>query len=273
MVESEATCTENGTRVRVCECGEQDSEAISPNGHTDGEWITDAEPTCTEEGSKHQICSICEETIKTESIAATGHTDGEWIIDARATCVEDGQRHQVCAVCAEVLKTETLEATGKHVYVGRTTTEATCTEKGVKTYTCSVCKDTYTKNTEALGHTQVTTPSREANCTQTGLSVGKYCSTCGQVFVAQKETPMTEHNTQYGTCTVCGTVTDAHNALASFIVNNGTLVLYHQSDLSGRISARCGTVLRFNRPYPYGISPFRGGRYGDAYDACYAQKE
>ena len=225
ITDTEAGCTEDGSKHMICAVCEKTikTDVIPAVGHTDGEWITDTEADCTEDGSKHMVCAVCEETLKTETIPAVGHTDGEWITDQKATCAADGTRHQICADCGETLKTETIKSTGKHVYVGRVTVEPTCTKGGLKTYTCPVCKDSYTKETAPAGHTQVTDAPRAASCTQTGLSAGQHCSTCGLVIIAQKESPKLEHNTQYGVCTLCGEVTDAHNALAAFIVNNGTL--------------------------------------------------
>ena len=110
-IEKEATCVESGSKFRLCECGEKQTETIKAKGHTNGEWITDADATCTENGSKHQVCSVCTATIKTETVAAH-HIAGEWITDADATCTENGSKHQVCSVCTATIKTETLPLTG-----------------------------------------------------------------------------------------------------------------------------------------------------------------
>jgi hypothetical protein len=127
-VEQNATCTENGNKVRFCECGVKQSEIIYANGHVAGEWIIDTEATCTESGSKHQVCSVCAETVKTVSISPKGHASGEWVIDAEATCTESGSKHQVCSVCAETI-TEIIYAKG-HKW-----TDATCSAPSM----CSIC--------------------------------------------------------------------------------------------------------------------------------------
>ena len=127
-VEQNATCTENGNKVRFCECGIKQSEIIYANGHVAGEWIIDTEATCTESGSKHQVCSVCAETVKTVSISPKGHASGEWVIDAEATCTESGSKHQVCSVCAETI-TEIIYAKG-HKW-----TDATCSAPSM----CSIC--------------------------------------------------------------------------------------------------------------------------------------
>ena len=74
----EATCT-TAQICTVC-----DAELVAALGHTDGEWIIDTEATCTEDGSKHQVCSVCKATITIETISATGHDYNETITKATA---------------------------------------------------------------------------------------------------------------------------------------------------------------------------------------------
>ena len=150
-IEKEATCVESGSKFRVCECGEKQTETIEAKGHTNGEWVTDADSTCTENGSKHQVCSVCAATIKTETIEAKGHTNGEWVTDVDATCTENGSKHQVCSVCAATIKTETIEAKGHTNGEWVTDVDATCTENGSKHQVCSVC--TATIKTETIAST------------------------------------------------------------------------------------------------------------------------
>ena len=75
-----------------------------PNEHEHhfGEWSVEREATCTEEGAKVRTCD-CGET-EAESIAATGHSPSDWIIDTAATCKEAGLRHTECTVCKTVLE-------------------------------------------------------------------------------------------------------------------------------------------------------------------------
>lgn len=77
--------------------------------------------------------------------------------------------------------------------------------------------------TEPTRHTLVDIPGKDATCGETGLTVGKKCSRCGKVTVAQKEISATGNHT-YGkaeyvnktqhkyVCSVCGNVkTEEHN--------------------------------------------------------------
>ena len=53
-------------------------------------------------------------------------------------------------------------------------------------------------------HTEEVLPAKEATCTETGLTEGKKCSTCGEILVAQEEVAAKGHSFAEGKCTVCG---------------------------------------------------------------------
>ena len=82
------------------------------------------------------------------------------------------------------------------------TTEPTCTEKGIETRTCQ-CGETETREIDALGHTEEIIPAVEATCTETGLTEGKKCSVCGEILVAQEETPALGHDWKGTSCQRC----------------------------------------------------------------------
>ena len=54
-----------------------------------------------------------------------------------------------------------------------------------------------------LGHTEVVDAGKEPTCTETGITDGKHCSTCGVVIVSQVEIPVSSHNYQNGVCGSC----------------------------------------------------------------------
>lgn len=72
-VVKEATCTEDGSRTRACECGEIETEVIA-KGHTE-ETVKGKLATCTESGlTDGKKCSMCGEiTVNQETITALGH--------------------------------------------------------------------------------------------------------------------------------------------------------------------------------------------------------
>ena len=96
-------------------------------------------------------------------------------------------------------------------------TAPTCTKEGYTTHTCAECGNSYkTDMVEAKGHTQKTVGAVAPTCTNTGLTEGIQCSTCGEFLQAQSEIAALGHS--YGdwetvadgqkarTCAVCGAV-------------------------------------------------------------------
>ena len=108
-------CENDGYTRHSCECGHYYDDTIVPaTGHSPSDWIVDTEATCTEDGSKHKECTVCHTTLETEEIPATGHTASEWI-GTEATCTEDGSRHKECTVCHTTLETEVIPAEGHNL--------------------------------------------------------------------------------------------------------------------------------------------------------------
>ncbi len=179
-VVTEATCTEDGLKERVCECGEKESEVVEAKGHTFGEWTTTVEPTCAD-GEKKRVCSDCGHVEKEVIEAVSEHTFGEWTVVTPATCTEKGQEKRTCDSCGEE-EFRSIDAIGHDYDEGQVTTEATCTEDGVKTFTCQRedCGDTYTEVIPAKGHTfgdwEVTV---EPTCVDGERQ--RVCSDCGYV--------------------------------------------------------------------------------------------
>ena len=70
----EASCTEDGVRVKCCSCGERDREIIPAKGHAE-EILAAYSATCTESGlTEGKKCTVCgETTVEQEEIASLGH--------------------------------------------------------------------------------------------------------------------------------------------------------------------------------------------------------
>ena len=77
-----------------------------------GEWTVVKQPTCTQDGSKERVCECGEK--ETEVVPATGHTEGDWVTDVEATCSQAGVKHQVCATCGTILSIGSIEKSDKH---------------------------------------------------------------------------------------------------------------------------------------------------------------
>ena len=214
---SEATCTEDGSRIRYCTnkgtdlyeaCNHSETEAIPATGHTEVIDVA-VEPTCTETGlTEGKHCSVCNEVLVAQTVvAALGHTE---VVDAAVapTCTETGLTEgKHCSVCGEVLiAQEVVDALG-HDYEA-VVTEPDCVNGGYTTYTCSACGDTYTDNeVTATGHSYVGEVTTEATCTEDGVKTYT-CSICDdsytEVITAPGHTWTDATCTAPKTCSVCG---------------------------------------------------------------------
>ena len=142
IVELEPTCTQNGIRTRVCECGEEERVDIPSKGHTVTDWFVDIEANCTHMGTEKQICSVCDVVLQTKELSALGHTPGNWIILTESTCVANGMQYQECATCKVTLQVASLDL-GEHK-AGKWFIDysPTSTEEGLKHQVCSLCNET-----------------------------------------------------------------------------------------------------------------------------------
>ncbi len=69
VVETPATCTENGVRKDVCSCGNEINVTVLPAvGHIESDWIVDVQATAASEGSKHKECTVCGTVTETQTI-------------------------------------------------------------------------------------------------------------------------------------------------------------------------------------------------------------
>ena len=211
----EPTCEGKGSfdTVEYCTvCGEELTRVtteLDPIGHnwSDGEITTPA--TCTTDGVKTYTCKNDASHTYTETVSATGHTS---VTDAaeEPTCTETGLTEgSHCSTCGEILVAqEVISATGHDWNDGEITTPATCATDGVKTYTCkNDASHTYTETISASGHTSVTDAAVEPTCTETGLTEGSHCSTCGEILVAQEIVSATGHDWNDGEITTPATCT------------------------------------------------------------------
>ena len=246
-VEKNATCTENGTKVRVCECGETETETvtITYTGHTADEWIIDSDATCTDAGSKHQICSVCSDTIKTESIDAKGHMNGDWITDIDASCTEKGSKHQICSVCEMTIKTDDIPAKG-HIEVIDKAVTPSSTETGLtEGKHCSSCNTTLVAQNivNAAGHTNgAWITDKEATCTEKG-SKHQVCSVCSATIkteeISAKGHAEVVDRAVGATCTDTGLTEGKHCSRCNKILVAQTTVSAKGHSYSNKICSIC----------------------------------
>ena len=68
-VKKEPTCTEVGSKVFTCSCGEEYEQAIPPLGHPETEWRNKKEATVDEEGYTGDLCcTVCGEILMKGSV-------------------------------------------------------------------------------------------------------------------------------------------------------------------------------------------------------------
>ena len=245
------TCIEAGVMTYTCSCGDTYTEAIEAKGHT----LTSVEakaPTCTEAGYEaYEYCSACDYTTY-KAVEATGHSYESKV--TAPTCTEAGYTTYTCA-CGDTYTADEVAALG-HKHTATETKAPTCSEKGEMTYTCA-CGDTYTEEIAENGHeyeSVITSPTcgqdgytthtcsvcndsyvdnrlpasgehtvetvlgKPATCTESGLTEGKKCMTCGTVTVEQMVIPALGHTkvtdeAKAPTCTETGLTAGSHCGL------------------------------------------------------------
>ena len=154
VVVKEATEEEEGIKLHICYCGEQETDTIEKLAHTHkfGEWVLVKEATIYEEGIIERKCSCGKkETEAIEKIVHT-HEFGEWIVVKVATEEEAGLKERTCS-CGEkenevLPKLEHTHKFGDWVVVK----EATEEEAGLKERTCS-CGEKESEEIAKLEHT------------------------------------------------------------------------------------------------------------------------
>ena len=240
----EADCFNPGEKIHICEiCGHDEIVHVEPLGHA---YQTEViQPTCTEAGTIIYTCERCSDSYQTESEAAKGHVYGEWIEVSEAGCTEGGMEMRDCEVC-DHYETRLTEALG-HDYKD-TVTSPDCQNEGYTTHTCTRCEhtvvDSYvkpsehgysewvseiepdcqneglakrictgcgqeeTKILEMTDHRAAVDEAVDATCTETGLTEGSHCETCGQVLVERQVIDALGHEYESAvfepTCSIVG---------------------------------------------------------------------
>ncbi len=135
-VTKEATCTEDGSRERVCEvCDKKDVQVIPALGHTWTAFKVTKAATCTEDGSQERTCTVC--GAKEVQVIPAAHKFGAFVVIEEPTCYASGTKEHTCTVCGHK-ETESIPAAHKFgEFV--VTQEPTCYSTGAKERVCSVC--------------------------------------------------------------------------------------------------------------------------------------
>lgn len=98
------TCTEDGYKLFVCECGDENTTVLKAAGHNYVKKTFDAD--CEHDGYTRYTCSSCGDHYDEASHEhhAHGHSWGDWYVTKEATASTDGVQSRECSDCG---KTET----------------------------------------------------------------------------------------------------------------------------------------------------------------------
>lgn len=134
----------------VCsECGKEAKECEHPELYT----VVESEASCTEDGVERRVCKLCRAVVSYNYIDAFWHREVDTVVISEPTCTEDGLKQDICKLCGEVVWEYTIWSDG-HTWTYVDGQEPTCTETGWWSYSyCTVCD--YIRNYEErspVGH-------------------------------------------------------------------------------------------------------------------------
>ena len=122
--------------------------------HEGVEWLTTLPATCTTEGRRDLVCE-CGEVLESEVVECIPHTE-QTLMGIAATCTSAGLTEgKQCSVCKTVTVVQTPTAKAPHTEQVVTGRAASCTEGGITDgVICSVCSITITAQLPLtpLGH-------------------------------------------------------------------------------------------------------------------------
>ncbi len=154
----EATCTEDGLKVKRCiDCGRIfEEEVISKNNHSELLYIKTVDPTYNSEGYDLYVCLLCGEEIRLNPTNKLAHTFSDWIIENESNCFVPGSKYRYCLECGEI-ETEIIQAL-EHNYLYEVIKDASCTEMGEIKYTCTICGNQFIQRIDPISHNYIKKP-------------------------------------------------------------------------------------------------------------------
>lgn len=155
------------------------------------------------------------------------------------SCFQDGISTETCALCGDVKETVTEKWKHQFTENWRVAQYPTCSQAGLEYRTCLICREfEETRPIEKKEHSLRTLEGKEATCTQTGLTEGKYCYRCDEVIEPQKVIPKKAHTvikdkavnatfsktglTEGSHCSVCGKIIVAQKTVAKLTLGQAS---------------------------------------------------
>lgn len=137
QVNENSTCTETGSKVKVClRCGQSKTEEIPAIGHKYVESVINS--SCIQTGGIIHRCLNCNYEYMSDEKPATGHM---YISEVKivATCIDEGERFFQCENCGDSYKS-VIPATGHHYNFA---SEEVRDGKVIRLYNCADCDEYY----------------------------------------------------------------------------------------------------------------------------------
>lgn len=125
------TLTLEGTRERVCDCGDVDTEKVPALSDSVWKLITDEQPDCKKAGKQVYSSIYGEVTIE---LAKLNHSYGKWTIVTMPTETTKGLETRTCSSCQDVENRSISELTDKSIWTLTEEVPSTCKVNGTRKY-------------------------------------------------------------------------------------------------------------------------------------------
>ena len=250
FVTKEATCTQDGEKMRFCEqCKQPDVAVVIPAlGH---DIVKDeaVAATCLTTGlTEGEHCTRCDYKVEQKEVPAPGH---DIVKDeaVAATCLKSGlTAGEHCTRCDYKVEQQEVPAPG-HDIVKDEAVVATCLTTGLTAGEhCTRCDyKIEQKEVPALGHNIVKDNAFSATCLTTGLTEGEHCTRC-DYKVEQKEVPALGHEivkdeAVTATCLTTGFTAGEHCTRCDYKIEQREVpALGHDMVNDNAVSATCLTT-------------------------------
>ena len=248
---------------------EEEDLIIPATGHSYGDWVVTKEATCTQAGSRERVCGHCGEK-QTQDIPAAGHRL-TFTVEVQPTCEAAGRSgYYQCSACNQKFFDKDgqnpvtdendliIPASGHKWNNGTVTLQPTCMQEGTRVKTC-INDPTHTKTETlaALGHSLETIEGKEATATEEGWRTYYRCTRCAKLFSdseGKQETSLSEVmisrldrqwvnpvETKKATCTEAGEMTYTASDDPSVTMTSAIPALGHSIQEVAASEATCTT--------------------------------